>query len=166
MDFIESVFIWATKLGIFLYFGLPVIIGTVIFTISVFQSLIEERLNRKKYFFHSLWTTTLFVVAGIAIASNKLPTLALILVGFAVWALFIFLLSLEVRRLHDLNYSGWIAALMCIISCILHFFDISLLDNIYLVIYIPYKIMLLFFKGTVGDNKYGSNPLESRGGAL
>ena len=52
-------------------------------------------------------------------------------------------IMVAIRRLHDLNRSGWfmIAAFVPIVNVIL-------------------GIYMLFFKGTPGPNKYGADPLE------
>lgn len=52
--------------------------------------------------------------------------------------------TLIIRRLHDLNYSGW-WALLVFVPCV----------NFILGIY------LTFFSGTVGENRFGADPLEA-----
>ena len=51
-------------------------------------------------------------------------------------------IMLQIRRLHDLDKSGWFALLSCIP-----------------VINFCFGIYLLFVKGTEGDNQYGKDPL-------
>jgi uncharacterized membrane protein YhaH (DUF805 family) len=70
-------------------------------------------------------------------------TTLLDLLGFST---FIPLISLSVRRLHDIGKSGWW----------------------YLLIFIPVlgSLLLLFWaakKSEDGENRFGSNPLEERG---
>lgn len=52
-------------------------------------------------------------------------------------------LSVTIRRLHDLNRSGWFILIGFI--PVVNFF---------------YYIYVLFFKGTEGANKYGPDPLQ------
>ncbi len=50
-----------------------------------------------------------------------------------------------IRRLHDMNKSGWLILVMFI-----------------LVINIIFNWYLILRKGTLGSNRYGSDPLEGR----
>ena len=57
---------------------------------------------------------------------------------------FITNMSLSVRRFHDINYSGW-----WYILCLVPIFGPI------------YQVMCFISRGTVGDNKYGVDPLEA-----
>lgn len=57
----------------------------------------------------------------------------------------VLLFSLTIRRLHDLDKTGWLA--------LLNYVPIA---NIALSIYV------LFFRGTEGNNKYGEDPLQGK----
>ena len=73
---------------------------------------------------------------------------------------------LMVRRLHDLNKGAaiayWLTAVSCanILGLDLGQREDSILENILQLIHFGFTIYLLFFRGTKGNNQYGSDPLE------
>ncbi len=98
----------------------------------------DGRINRKVFLFRNL------ILYGISIVVNLVVWLVIgssaswiVSVAFAPPAF-----SLGIRRLHDLDKSGWFA--------LIYFIPVL---NIILELY------LLFFKGTEGMNRYGSDPL-------
>ena len=101
---------------------------------AVFKELFftsEGRLNRKSYIYRSFFLSiVLFVVQGI---------LSFVLGIFQLAAN----IMMGVRRLHDLDKSGWWMLLL-----------IVPLVNLFFCLY------LLFFKGTEGPNEYGDDPLQ------
>ncbi len=107
----------------------------------------DNRLNRKRYIMRQLALIAAsfaisFVAAFIAIIAFDLEstdTLAT-LISFC---LSIPAIMLNIRRLHDLDRTGW----WCLALLIP-------LANLALAVY------LLFFEGTKGPNKYGPDPLE------
>ena len=60
--------------------------------------------------------------------------------------------TLSIRRLHDLNLSGWWYMLIFILSL-----SKSTILNL---IALGFYIYLIFKRGTVGENKYGTDPLS------
>ena len=70
---------------------------------------------------------------------------------------FIPALSVTVRRLHDINFSGWYVVL---------YFAISYIDNFFDTKYVFYLISTIIFysvcslKGTDGKNRFGNKPLK------
>lgn len=118
---------------------------------AVFKELFftsEGRLNRKSYIYRSFFLSiVLCVVQGVlTFAAETFGTLEL-LFAVAAFALGVFQLAanimLGVRRLHDLDKSGWWMLLLCVP-----------LVNLFFALY------LLFFKGTEGPNEYGEDPLR------
>ncbi|MDL2281077.1 DUF805 domain-containing protein [Selenomonadales bacterium OttesenSCG-928-I06] len=131
------------------------------------------RLNRQPYFFRNLSLvlanliiTFCFLLClgylgiGLSLDSDPISVFTAIfstVLGLAIFFIsFIFgiiitisQISLSVRRLHDLNYSGW------------------WILGIYLIFMIPFVqflgpiaiILLVCLKGTTGRNKYGEDPL-------
>lgn len=99
----------------------------------------QGRLNRKPYFWRSLalWLVCTFV--GGILAVLFAPAGAV----FAV-ILLISSLMLSIRRLHDLNKTGWFVLLNFI--PVVNFF---------------WGLYLLFAKGTIGPNDYGPDPLAA-----
>ena len=73
---------------------------------------------------------------------------------------------LMVRRLHDLNkgeaIAYWLTAVSCanILGLDLGQREDSILESILQIINLGFTIYLLFFRGTKGNNQYGSDPLE------
>ena len=92
----------------------------------------QGRINRQTYLIMGL---KLFVLAFIGSLIGKwgLPLVIVAAVGN---------IMISIRRLHDLNRSGWFMLIFCI-----PYVDIL------------FGLYLLFFKGTNGYNKYGSDPL-------
>ena len=108
----------------------------------------EGRLNRKPYILRQL------CLLGLTIVIDILALFILTLVGSFEDDIYIIiqivsapctypLLLLDIRRLHDLDQSGWLVLIMFV----------PIINLIFLV-------YLLFVKGTVGSNRYGSDPLS------
>lgn len=118
------------------------------------------RLNRKPYIIRSL---IVYVVMSVLLATvdvmfedelsfdefgmlTTTPGTAELIFTFIICIVgIVFMLSLNVRRLHDLNRTGWLVLLGCIPVA-----------NFALSIYV------LFFKGTEGGNYYGPDPLQMK----
>lgn len=117
---------------------------------AVFKELFfTSRLNRKSYIYRSLFLSlVLCVVQGVlTFATNTIDALellfAVVAFGFSLFS-FVSNIMMDVRRLHDLDLSGWWMLLMLVP-----------LVNIFFALY------MLFFKGTDGPNQYGDDPLQS-----
>lgn len=119
---------------------------------AVFKELFftsKGRLNRKSYIYRSLFLSlVLCVVQGVlTFATNTIGALellfAVVAFGFSLFS-FVSNIMMDVRRLHDLDLSGWWMLLMLVP-----------LVNIFFALY------MLFFKGTDGPNQYGDDPLQS-----
>lgn len=111
---------------------------------------VQGRLNRLPYIKYVIVLTVIsfilnFIVSTAAalLTGNAEGTLAKILSVIVTLPLSLGSIMIAIRRLHDLNRSGWF--LLAGIIPVL---------NVILVIY------MLFFKGTDGANKYGADPLE------
>lgn len=110
----------------------------------------EGRLNRLRYFMYSVIWSLISSVIGFILGSiggllSNDPESVLITVPVGIWSFVagIGSIMIAIRRLHDLNKSGW-------------FLLISLIPliNIIFVFYI------LLMPGTVGSNRYGEDPLQ------
>ena len=64
----------------------------------------------------------------------------------------IFMLMQIIRRLHDLNKSGWYVSLVILLYYIIPFFDWLIVLFFYLYLFLA--------KGTNGSNRFGPNPLD------
>lgn len=105
----------------------------------------EGRLNRLAFCVMGLKAFAVFVVvcvaAGFLLSVSE--TVGYVLLGFAMLAITVCNISLSVRRLHDLNRSGWWVILLFIPW-------VDLIAGLY----------VIFAPGTVGKNDYGDDPLE------
>lgn len=117
----------------------------------------EGRLNRKTFIIRNLWISLASLVLGLpavgmvywiytdpdAFVYYFKPYLyySLLLGLIFLWPI----MSLHIRRLHDLNKSAWWITLLFIpiVSCF-------------------FIIYLLFFKGTIGSNHFGEDPLAAK----
>ena len=103
----------------------------------------DGRLNRQRYFLRSLCLALIYgLFYGIA-AATKSEGLT-ILIGILYIPVAVCAISLGIRRLHDLDKSGWLW-LLCLIP----------------IVGFGMGIYMLFFKGTDGPNRYGEDPLNS-----
>ena len=141
----------------------------------------EGRLNRWRYFkrmFALLLISEIVVIVVSIIAALSMPTVIFSsdtslfdnlivniakVVGFLLTPAYF---CLMVRRLHDLNKSEAIAyvavAVICvnILSLDLEQEEDSILEIALQWLNFAFTLYLLFFPGTKGNNKYGSDPLE------
>lgn len=116
------------------------------------------RMNRKEYIKRFLISTVLGFIFGFgfgfftATRSDILSMLCLLVLFFVL----LYSLAAMAKRYHDLNLSGWFCVIQWLAFLFLNSIGSSLLSTILdLIIIVP----LCFIKGTVGDNKYGSDPL-------
>lgn len=111
------------------------------------KKVCSGRVGRKSFILGYLLIAVVFIATvtilavlamGLALLSSRAIILALIIYVLLILAYQFYGISLCVRRLHDLNKSGWYALL----------FFIPFI-NIY------WAIILLFKKGEESENKYG-----------
>ncbi|WNY28254.1 hypothetical protein MmiEs2_04380 [Methanimicrococcus stummii] len=78
--------------------------------------------------------------------------IVLLVMGYVVFFIYVFVFYIcqKIRRLHDLNMSGW-----WLLSYV--FVLIPLIGLIYPIVF---EIILLLTPGKIGPNKYGDNSLE------
>lgn len=103
----------------------------------------EGRLNRQPYVQGILTIWVISAVLGWMVDSSTSGLLA-ILVGIISLAMMVAAISFGIRRLHDLDKSGW-WFLIALIPLIGFFF----------------QLYLLFAKGTDGYNRFGEDPLTN-----
>ena len=104
----------------------------------------DNRLNRKRYLFRALGVGFCSGIVSF-IMDRAGDDASLILLGllFVISiALIVSSVMLMIRRLHDLNRSGW-------------FFLVGLVPLINFI----FGLYLLFAKGTEGQNRFGADPL-------
>lgn len=108
----------------------------------------QGRLNRKPYFWRSLlimFLETICYVIFDSVEDDDLFSVSLLLISIVIFvACVIADLMLDIRRLHDVNKSGWFI-LLTIIPAVTPFF----------------YLYLFLMPGTDGNNQYGENPLAS-----
>ncbi|MBR4382216.1 MAG: DUF805 domain-containing protein [Selenomonadaceae bacterium] len=110
----------------------------------------HKRLNRLRYLKRALALvaveTILAMVIGFAtmdFAANDLSTTGYVLMSLMFIAFAPLHYMLIIRRLHDLNKTGWFALIMLI----------PVVNTIF-------SLYLLFAPGTIGSNDYGADPIE------
>lgn len=112
---------------------------------SVFSQYasIAGRASRSEYWYFGLFYFLSYI--GFMVVSAIIPFLAILYMVFIIGVI-IPSITVGIRRLHDLNKSGWW----------------------YLIVFIPFIgaiIMIIWFvtKGTDGSNDFGDDPLEAVG---
>ena len=99
------------------------------------------RLNRKRYIMRTLCVgIPNSILYGLVSTSDN--DFIVLLAGLLLIPFSIACISIAVRRLHDLNRSGWFILL-----------------NFIPFINIFFSIYIIFFRGTQGPNRYGEDPL-------
>jgi len=151
---------------------------------AFFESLItfSGRVGRLRYFLGTLLvplaTVIIFLLmcGGVNVFiehfSSKTLTAAigLLIIPITLALLFLYVvspLSFVVRRFHDLNFSGWwLLAVWAWMGAIIVTVGVLFDDNhtawvlpFYFLAMVP-GLILLFKRGTKGDNKYGQDPLS------
>lgn len=89
--------------------------------------------------------------ANVPIMLISLLTLVCLKLELVIQAALI--LQVTIRRLHDINLSGWWVLLCAVLFYIEQFYIVSILGAIFLLI-------LILKKGTKGPNRFGEDPLE------
>ncbi|SHJ48847.1 Uncharacterized membrane protein YhaH, DUF805 family [Dethiosulfatibacter aminovorans DSM 17477] len=102
----------------------------------------EGRLNRARFFGYGLVLAIIASVFDIIIDSVSNLGVLLVLLVLAI-IIAIFELSICVRRLHDIEKSGWYVLLQVIP-----------------IVNVILALVLIFMKGTDGPNEYGDDPLR------
>ena len=113
------------------------------------KKIFEGRLNRKPYIIRSvvLWVVmyTIYLVMQSYMGDDGMP-----IANFLILPLLIVAIALTVRRLHDLNFSGWWAFLLLVFS----------VHQIAQYIVLLMLSILFVIKGSEGTNLYGKDPLQ------
>ena len=113
------------------------------------------RLNRKPYILRGLTLIPVYILLDMlleylmknVIFFQERPIALDLFCYFFLFLCFTVINSLRLRRLHDLNQSGW----LCLPIIVLVF--------LYPITNLGIEPWLCFMKGTEGDNKYGPDPL-------
>ena len=128
------------------------------------------RLPRLRYFLLSLIPAIVAFATGIILAMNAGAGLAVVsqplLVGCIVLLVLAWIvgLSLTVRRLHDLNLSGWWILAIWIVPAAVEYAAVQLVNNPQLgstlssVIALLIGLWLWLAPGTRGANRFGPDP--------
>ncbi len=145
-----------------------------------FCNSFKGRLNRKAFIFYWLKFIGLSVIWGLVwtltgILAEKIPILGLLLMLVCALILITIcagMISIQIRRLHDLNFSGWWLLLVMILSVPgtlameseLNLLPLSealktVLIAVHVIVSLVFIIGILFIKGSKGENKYGKDPL-------
>ena len=135
----------------------------------------QGRLNRLPYNMYSfallaISFVTIFLMSmlqGVASTIEPISALAFGLLAFIVgMAAFIGQVTLTIRRLHDLNLSGWYYLLYIVFSILpAVFYNEESLTMIFIalvfsLVSLILPLFVIFKRGTAGENKYGKDPLS------
>jgi len=124
----------------------------------------KGRLNRKRYFLRGLALALpnflgfflIFLADAKTTPDNNIFVLWGLL-GFAIVLVgMISSVTLLIRRLHDLDKSGWWAVPLWILSIISWTPRFQILS----IVSAPFFLYILFKRGTIGSNQYGLDPLD------
>lgn len=121
----------------------------------------KGRLNRLRFFLYSLLVNGVSI--GLIVAPlffldykhNDINGTLIILLVIVMIISFVAQYMLLVRRCHDLNHSGWFALFYYIVAGVTSKFEYGWIINL------PLWIYVIFFRGTVGYNNYGADPLDN-----
>ena len=111
----------------------------------------DNRINRKRYNLRQLILSpvyllvmfvAVFMATGLWFRDETVAAIVTVIMAVLLFVAIISSVMLMIRRLHDLNHSGWFC-----IGMVLPVINIALL------------IYLSFFKGTDGFNQYGPDSL-------
>jgi uncharacterized membrane protein YhaH (DUF805 family) len=121
------------------------------------------RANRKEYWLFMLVTMSVAMLfLGVAIHLERFA----VLWGYGIWIVLCLLPSLAVtiRRLHDINLSGWWVLIFFAFSAVLEIlwhvtkWDMWLVTNIVAVVSNVAWLAAMLWKGNKGDNRFGPPP--------
>lgn len=128
------------------------------------------RIGRLSYFLNGLVVYLGLIVAMIAGVFFTQHTAAIAAFGILIIAAAVILaiaacISLTVRRLHDLGYSGWFALAFMIAGAVgeaLLKTDAALLGIIVIGVYVLATLALVFMRGSDAPNAYGPSPIPAK----
>lgn len=126
------------------------------FTKKYFQ--LRSRASRKEYCTFILFS----ILCDLLIKTLFFFSYTQFIVISCLYLIFIFIpaLTVTVRRLHDLNLSGYWNFMIIPISCCLtinKYKNISLVAGLILILF---TLSLIFIKGTPSTNRYGERPID------
>ncbi len=130
----------------------------------------KDRAQRSEYWWFLLFSIGFSYIANWLIGLSEIiapdSIVFLLVICFACLYLVIPCLAVTVRRLHDINRSGWwLLAVFGIqlLSLIVTMMGVLTLGSVLAVLGVLGNVAILvftLFRGTVGDNRYGSDPLQ------
>jgi|TARA_B110000503_G_C7045563_1_gene370089 uncharacterized membrane protein YhaH (DUF805 family) len=137
--------------------------------ISTCKNIIDfkNRADRKQYIYYVIvqiiFNISLYPIHTLYLSKTPYFILYFILLVQAIFALV--LLSLNIRRLHDINISGWWYMFYIIMTSLIYFYFVGKDDGfsirtkiIAYGTFVFMKLFLIFTKGTQGTNRYGKPP--------
>lgn len=122
------------------------------------------RLNRFKFFYRSILVYILQTALLLTLFDKDTPGAMLAIFFVLIWGAISYY-SLMTRRLHDIDKDDTLAkgfmGIYAVSMVLVLVFDITAaMYSIFWVVQLGVWMYLIFAKGTVGANKYGSDPLE------
>lgn len=127
------------------------------YTENVFN--FKGRARRKEYWgtelFYLLFFIPIFIIFGLMVLF--VPIL-LVPISLISWILSIPMLFLGIRRLHDINCSGWFILILVFVDILSMVAATTGIGIVLLTLSIVFHIALGLIPGTPGKNKYGADP--------
>ena len=128
------------------------------FTKKYFQ--FKGRASRKEYLSFLIFDNLLLFFMGIL---NMIMSSNIVVIVTTIYALVSIFpsISVTIRRMHDINLSGWWCFILTIIGIVFaSFLTQSIMTNIVLCIVIIMAIFIICKKGMPEANKYGEPPAD------
>lgn len=133
----------------------------------------KTRIGRLRYFAYPIGLLLLvlpvFLIAGISFAAN-LKTLGVMLIALAYLFMIIMQIIFMIRRLHDMNTSGWWCLIYFSFIPFLILVGMHLLAGVLFFVYVVlmlanlvFVLILLFYPGTKDENRFGPPPPANSG---
>ncbi len=117
----------------------------------------DGRLGRLRYSAHCTLLQILLSIMGVTFVFTESKTLMLFLLPFMLFLVYILICS-TIKRLHDINMSGWWLLPLIVIYGIESVFpDISMFKWVSFFVLIA-SLIILVLTGSVGKNDYGYPP--------
>lgn len=142
---------------------------------SYFKRLYQGRVNRRNYLAGMLLINGLvyflssvlssFVVSSFVGSADLLSfvepaSLMLLIPSYMVAAVgIVYLMSLQIRRLHDANLSGWFS-LLGVIPRVAQYFIYGQYGYYFYYLLIAIELLFILIPGTHALNKYGEPPMD------
>ena len=149
-----DIFRGLTEIGVFLAFGLPVLIGGIVFLIACFEEGMlltwKGRMNRLSFVINLLITAIVLIIGLVLLEMQGDVT---VVIGIIVTIIALLrMLSIEARRFHDFGINGAATLIHVVLSTALKGYEFGNLVGLLI------TLILCSYPGNKGSNSYGEVP--------